>query len=123
MGPGAPDEAHGDLSGPAVRRICQREYEVFGNQECQRLAGVSVSHIYNLRHSAGYRKVRVPMEHTRSRPNSIGERRNPDPKGRPGYLRVDTVHQGNHDGQPGLYHINVVDTVTQARRAGARERT
>ena len=100
MGPGAPDEAHGDLSGPAVRRICQREYEVFGNQEFQRLAGVSVSHIYNLRHSAGYRKVRVPMEHTRSRPNSIGERR-----------------------KPGLYHINVVDTVTQARRAGARERT
>jgi len=26
---------------------------------------------------------------------------------------VDTVHQGNHDGQPGLYHINAVHTVTQ----------
>jgi len=86
------------------------------------LAGVWVSHIDNLRHSAGYLKVRVRVEHTRSRPNSIGERRKPDPKGRPGYLRVDTVHQGNHDGQPGLYHINVVDTVTQREVVGCVER-
>ena len=31
----------------------------------------------------------------------------------PGYLRIDTVHQGDKDGRKGLYHINAVDEVTQ----------
>src|ERR1017187_1680709 len=44
---------------------------------------------------------------------AIGERRCPDPRGQPGYLRVDTVHQGDQDGRKGVYHINAVDTVTQ----------
>ena len=34
-------------------------------------------------------------------------------KGQPGYLRVDTVHQGNQPGAKGVYHINAVDEVTQ----------
>ena len=33
--------------------------------------------------------------------------------GQPGYLRVDSVHQGDLDKRKGLYHINVVDEVTQ----------
>jgi hypothetical protein len=41
------------------------------------------------------------------------ERRRPDPQGQPGYLRVDTVHQGDLDGAKGVYHINAVDEVTQ----------
>jgi len=44
---------------------------------------------------------------------AIGERRRPEPQNQPGYLRVDTVHQGDRDGVKGLYHINVVDEVTQ----------
>jgi hypothetical protein len=51
------------------------------------------------------------LEHTRASKVNIGERRNPQPLGRPGFLRVDTVHQGSQDGRPGLYHINAVDTV------------
>ena len=43
----------------------------------------------------------------------IGERRKPEPNDRPGYLRVDTVHQGDGEGVKGLYHINAVDAVTQ----------
>jgi len=43
----------------------------------------------------------------------IGERRKPQPDKRPGYLRLDTVHQGDHDGVKGIYHINAVDEVTQ----------
>src|SRR5579864_7701394 len=43
----------------------------------------------------------------------IGERRKPHPHGLPGYLRIDTVHQGDHDGVKGIYHINAVDEVTQ----------
>lgn len=109
----AVDAAHEDLSGPAIRRILQREYQVFGQPEYQRLAQISVSHIYNLRRSRTYRNRRVRVEHTRTRQVSIAERRKPDPRGQPGYLRVDTVHQGNHDGHAGVYHINAVDTVTQ----------
>ena len=37
----------------------------------------------------------------------------PGAHGRPGYLRVDTVHQGDQNGVKGVYHINAVDEVTQ----------
>ncbi len=109
----AVDRAHEGLSGPAVRRILQREYQVFGHAEFQRLARISAAHIYNLRRSGAYRQQRVRMQHTQPRRVSIAERCKPEPRGRPGYLRVDTVHQGHHDGQPGLFHLNAVDTVTQ----------
>ena len=107
------DAAHEDLSGPAVRRILKREHEVFGKAEYVRLADISVSHIYNLRRSLGYRGHRVWVHRTQARQVAIAERRAPDPRGQPGYLRVDTVHQGNRDGQPGLFHVNAVDSVTQ----------
>ena len=115
------DAAHEDLSGPAVRRILQREFAVYGDPAYVRLAEISASHIYNLRRSAAYRKVRVRVEHTQARRVSIAERRRPEPKGRPGYLRVDTVHQGHHDGQAGLYHLNAVDTVVQWQVVGCVE--
>ena len=117
----AVDTAHEGLSGPAVRRIVQREYRVFGKAEFQRLAQISASHIYNLRRAGAYRQQRVQLHHTRARQVPIAERRKPDPHGQPGYLRVDTVHQGHHDGQPGLYHLNAVDTVTQWQVVGAVE--
>lgn len=115
------DGAHEDLSGPAVRRILWREYTVYGNGEYERLAEISVSHLYNLRRSQRYRNLRVKVEHTRASQLAIGERRKPDPQGEPGFLRVDTVHQGHRDGQPGLYHINAVDTVTQWQVVGCVE--
>src|SRR5579872_840612 len=115
------DAAHEDLSGPAVRHLCQRGWEIFGEERFRRLAEISASHIYNLRRSASYRKIRVSVHHTQAQQVSIGERRQPDPKGRAGYLRVDTVHQGQHDGQPGVYHINAVDTVTQWQVVGCTE--
>ena len=115
------DAAHEDLSGPAVAHLLKREWEVFGNGRFQRLAGISVSHIYNLRASTAYGKVRVRVQSTQSRQIAIGERRLPDPKGKPGYLRVDTVHQGQHDGKSGVYHINAVDTVTQWQVLGCVE--
>jgi transposase InsO family protein len=117
----ATDAAHEDLSGPALRRILHREHNVFGNEEYERLSQISVSHVYNLRQSALYRKLRVRVQLTQSRQIPIGERRKPDPKGKPGYLRVDTVHQGNHDGKAGVYHINAVDTVTQWQAIGCVE--
>jgi hypothetical protein len=115
------DAAHEDLSGPAVLCIMGREFRVYNKPEYERLAGISVSHIYNLRRSEGYRKIRVKVQRTQGRQVSIAERRKPDPKGRPGYLRVDTVHQGNQDGKAGLFHINAVDTVTQWEVVGCVE--
>ena len=44
---------------------------------------------------------------------AIGERRQPAPNNRPGYLRVDSVHQGDFDGIKGIHLINAVDQVTQ----------
>lgn len=109
----AVDRAHERLSGPATRCILKREFEQYDKQEYERLAGISSGHLYNLRHSAGYRKQAAMFEPTRPSPVAIGERRRPDPQGKPGYLRVDTVHQGDWDGNKGVYHINAVDTVVQ----------
>jgi hypothetical protein len=72
-----------------------------------------VAHLYNLRKSVFYRKQAAVFDPTRPSPVSIGERRKPDPQGRPGFPRVDTVHQEDWDGNKGVYHINAVDTVTQ----------
>jgi transposase InsO family protein len=116
------DRAHERLSGPATRRILQREHQEFGRQKYKRLAGISASHIYNLRRSSAYRRRTVGFEHTRPGGVSIAERRRPDPKGRPGYIRIDTVHQGDWEGAKGVYHINAVDTVTQWEVAGCVEK-
>jgi transposase InsO family protein len=114
----AVDRVHERLSGPATLCILKREHERFGKKEFQRLAGISVSHLYNLRRSASYRKQAAVFEPTRPSPISIAERRRPDPQGRPGFLRVDTVHQGDWDGAKGVYHINAVDSVTQWQVVG-----
>jgi transposase InsO family protein len=86
------------------------------------LARISVAHLYNLRRSARYRKLAAKWEPTRPSAVTIGERRKPDPRGRPGFLRVDTVHQGDWEGAKGVYHINAVDAVTQWQVVGCVER-
>jgi transposase InsO family protein len=107
------DSLHDNPSGPAVKKLCERAWQRFGDQRFERLAGISVAHLYNLRKRTEYRKVRIVHEKTRSTKNTIGIRRKPDPQGRPGFIRIDTVHQGDLDGRKGLYHINAVDEVTQ----------
>ena len=113
----AVDEAHETLSGPATRRILNREYTLYGRPEYARLAAISNGHLYNLRQHRRYRERRLNYVNTRPAAVSIGERRKPQPCGRPGYLRVDTVHQGDRpgggSGAKGVYHINAVDQVTQ----------
>jgi len=113
------DEAHDTLSGPATQKILQREYYDFGDPRYRRLARLSVAQLYRLRQSRTYRNVRMAYQPTRPTRVAIGERRRPQPHGRPGYLRVDTVHQGDLDGTKGVYHINAVDEVTQWQVVGA----
>ena len=107
------DEAHDTMSGPATRKILEREFNEYGRREYERLAGISVAHLYRLRKSKTYRTRQATFTRTKPTAVSIGERRCPQPEGRPGYLRVDTVHQGDRDGVKGVYHINAVDEVTQ----------
>jgi len=116
------DEAHGRLSGPATQRILEREWEVFEQPEFERLASISVSHLYNLRQSVTYRRRCVVVGRTKPTQVAYGERRRPDPQGRPGYIRIDTVHQPEWDGVKSVYHINAVDEVTQWEVVGCAEK-
>jgi len=116
------DELHGTLSGPATKKLCERAWQVFKQIEYQRLAGISVSHLYNLRRLTPYSRQRGTVSKTHPVQSSIGERRKPRPEGRPGYIRVDTVHQGDWDGTKGVYHVNAVDEVTQFEGVASVER-
>src|SRR5579863_5032726 len=109
------DGAHETLSGPATRKILYRGYYEFADARYERLADISSAHIYNLRKLRSYRERVKVFTRTRPTPTAIGERRRPEPGGRTGYLRVDTVHQGDLDGVKGVYHINLVDDVTNGR--------
>ena len=116
------DEAHETLSGPATRRILERELQFYGKQEYARLAAISVAHLYNLRKTQRYRERRLNYVKTRPTAVSIGERRKPQPQGQPGYLRLDTVHQGDQPEAKGVYHINAVDQVLQWQVVGSAPR-
>ena len=75
----AVDEAHEKLSGPATRRILEREFKLYGKPEYARLAAVSVAHLYNLRHRQRYRERLLNYTKTRPTTVPIGERRKPQP--------------------------------------------
>ena len=107
------DELHDTPCGQAIKKICERAFDLFDDNHYQRLAELSISHLYNLRDSERYKKQRRTFTKTRSRQVPIGERRKPYPEGKPGYIRIDTVHQGDLDKVKGIYHINAVDEVTQ----------
>ena len=107
------DALHGTLSGPATRKLCERAWEREGDADYERLATISNGHLYNLRKTRCYKSRRRRFEKTRPNRVGIGERRKPRPDGQPGFLRIDTVHQGDLDGVKGVYHINAVDEVTQ----------
>jgi len=113
------DNAHQNLSGPATQKLLQRAFHDYGDARFQRLSAISVAQIYRLRKATRYRERHATYHHTRPSAVAIGERRKPDPQGRPGFLRVDTVHQGDWGGVKGLYHINAVDEVTQWQVVGA----
>jgi len=119
------DKAHSRLSGPATKKILVREYEVYGKKAYQQLANISSSHIYNLRTTRQYQsELGLSFEKTKPTTNPIGQRKKPEPNGCPGYIRVDTVHQGDNleQGKKGVYHINLVDEVIQWEIVGSIEK-
>lgn len=116
------DELHGWLSGPATKKVMEREYEVYGHAEFGNISRISIAHLYNLRRSTTYRGMTRRFTKTKPVVSRIGERVRPDPKGHPGYIRIDTVHQGDLNGQKGVYHINAVDEITQWEIVASVER-
>lgn len=107
------DERHGQPSGAVLKELCEPAYRRFDQNEYQRLSGISVSHLYNLRASQTYQKQRCILTKTRPKASSIGQRRKPYPNDQSGYIRIDSVHQGDQDKCKGVQHINAVDKVTQ----------
>jgi len=109
------DVAHGHLSGPATQNILSRQYNVYHQEDYKTIADISSSHIYAIRiNNRQYNSSSAKwVAHTRAVPIPIGIRAKPRPQGRPGFVRVDTVHSGDLGGQKGAYHINIVDEVTQ----------
>ncbi|MBI4002291.1 MAG: integrase [Nitrospira defluvii] len=107
------DALPGTRSGPATQKRMERALLVFGDARFERLAGISVSHLYNLRGGKPYQRTRQHWTKTRPTGVPIGQRRAPQPNGMPGAIRIDSVHQGDQDGVNGVYHIHAVDRVTQ----------
>lgn len=107
------DILHGTLSGATTKKIMEREFLIYGKEEYRVIADISVAHIYNLRKRKIYLQRNTHFTKTEFRKVAIGERKKPQPDGKPGYIRVDTVHQGDLEKTKGVYHINAVDEVTQ----------
>lgn len=111
------DSLHARLSGPATIKVFQRLYGIYGNTRFVRLQAISVAHLYNLRKTRHYQSHCSFFDKTKAASVNIGLRIKPDAQGKPGYLRVDTVHQGDWVDErltkKGVYYINLVDEVTQ----------
>ena len=109
-------------NGHALKSVCYEMYYVFGDVQFERLKQISVPHIYNLKKTNIYRSKTLHYTKTQAVSTNIGERKKPKPYGKPGYLRVDSVHQGDLDKEKGVYHINFVDEVTQMEFVGCVEK-
>ena len=56
----AMDERHNTPNGFTMKKLCERAWQVFGEDEYQRLGSISVAHLYNLRHSTTYTRCPAP---------------------------------------------------------------
>ncbi len=107
------DNLHKRPTGQALQRVLKRMFNLFKDGKFIRLQNISLGHIYNLRLTEKYKGKALIFKKTNPVSTPIGIRKKPQPYGKPGYLRVDSVHQGDLDKQKGVYHINLVDEVTQ----------
>ena len=109
------EREYGRLSGPAMVVVLRRMYQVYNDERFERLQHLSPSHLYNLRRSHAYRLHNTTYTKTQTNPKgaAIAVRRAPAPENRPGFIRIDSVHQGNTEEHRSAYHINAVDCVTQ----------
>ena len=114
---------HDSPNGASLKKTLERMAGEYGKEEYSNIANISVSHIYNLKKKVSYlRSIKSYQKTHKGKGKTIGVRCQPQPEGRPGYLRVDTMHQGDQEKQKGVYHINTVDEVTQWEVIGATEK-
>ena len=109
-------------NGHALKKVCEEMYYIYGDTQFERLKHISVPHIYNLKKTNIYQTKALHYTKTQAVSTNIGERKKPQPYGKPGFLRVDSVHQGDLDKEKGVYHINFVDEVTQMQYVGCVEK-
>ena len=105
--------AYRHQNGRALREVCREMYHTYDDLRFERLAKISVSRLYDLKKTAVFRSKAGVYTKTHPVATPIGERKKPFPEGKPGYIRVDSVHQGDLDKEKGVYHVNLVDEVTQ----------
>jgi transposase InsO family protein len=115
-------QLHASPNGAALKKTLERMAKEYG-KEYLNIAHISVSPIYNLKKKVSYlRSINFYQKTHKGKGKAIGQRCKPQPEGKPGYLRVDTIHQGDQKGQKGVYHINTVDEVIQWEVIGAAEK-
>jgi hypothetical protein len=109
------EREYGRFFGPATVVVLRRMRQLYGDERFERLQPLSPSHLYNLAplsgvpassHGPHQDSQRSQGQHYRSATRTC-------PESRPGFIRIDSVHQGNYRGHRGGYHINAVDCVTQ----------
>lgn len=108
-------------NGRALKEMCKSMYNDFNDLRFEKLARISVSHLYNLKKTRVFESKYLHYTKTNPVKKDIGERRKPRPDGMPGFIRVDSVHQGDLDKEKGVYHINLIDEVTQVEYIGCVE--
>jgi len=114
------DILHQTQNGLSTIAILKREAGMFSHEAYHTIANISVSHLYNIRKKNQQYRSSAAIKYSKTKPvnTSIGERKKPLPYGKPGFIRVDSVHQGDLDKEKGVYHINLVDEVTQFELLG-----
>ncbi len=116
-------QVHDSPNGASLKKTLERMAGEYGKEEYLNISHISVSHIYNLKKKVSYlRSVASYQKTNKGKAKAIGQRCKPQPQGQPGYLRVDTIHQGDRERQKGVYHINTVDELTQWEIIGAAEK-
>ncbi len=114
------DELHDFPNGAALKKILSSMAQP--DRAFKNIAQISVAHIYNLRRSTAYKRTTKKYDKTKPAQVNIGLRQKPQPNGQPGFIRVDTVHQGDSSSEKGVYHINTIDEVTQFELIGSVEK-
>lgn len=105
--------AYRHQNGKALKGVMRDMYHTYNDLRFERLAKISVSRLYDLKRTQVFLSRAGVYTKTRPVAVPIGERKKPYPEGKPGYIRVDSVHQGDLDKEKGVYHVNLVDEVTQ----------
>ena len=105
-------KVHNFISGNAIRKIMRDEYEIYKHTEYKNIKDISVSYMYKLFGKTHDRRANKFFG-TKPKNSTIGIRAPLTYDGCAGHLNVDTVHQGDRNGEKGIYHVNIVDSLTQ----------